>query len=145
MFSFLTSKPIILALVISLSINGLLLGISKHLYDAKAEVVGQVGLIKQTLSAQIIASNKADSACVISHSLVSEYQEDKKGIESVEREALEDVDKLSNEPQEVPPEMRKGNVQNNDVVSLDGRLPDSLRRVLQSSYDSIQGQGTRHP
>lgn len=146
MFSFPTSKPLVLALIISLSINGLLFGVSKHLYDAKAEAVGQVGFLKQTLSDQIIASNKADSACVISHSLVSEYQEEREALESVEREALEEVDKLANaQPRVSTPQEDKGNVQKDSVVPLDGRLPDELVSLLKQTYYSIQRQGTHHP
>lgn len=144
MFSFLTSKPLVLALIISLSINGLLFGVSKHFYDAKAEAVGQVGFLKQTLSDQMIASNKADSACVISHSLVSEYQEEKKGLESVEREALEAVDKI---PNEQPKAAQSGasHVQKDVVVSLDDKLPDSVVSLLKQTFDSVQRQSARHP
>lgn len=146
MFSFLTSKPLILALILSLSCNALLFGVSKHLYDAKTKAVGQVEQLKQTLSDQLISSNKAETACVIDNTKSAEFQEEKEALESVEKEALDIVSKLPDKPQEskVSSEVGK-DVQQNDITSLDSKLPDELVSVLKRSFDSLQGQGTRHP
>lgn len=146
MFSFLTSKPLILALILSISCNALLFGVSKHLYDAKAKAVGEVGVLKQTLSDQLISSNKAETACVIDNSKAAEFQEGKKALENVEKEALDIVSKLPDKPQESKalPKVSK-DVQQNDIASLDSKLSPELVSVLKGSFDSVQGQGTRHP
>lgn len=150
MFSFFTSKPLLLALIVSLSINGLLFGVSKHLYDAKAKAVGQVEQLKQTLSDQLISSNKAETACVIDNTKAAEFQDEKKALESVEKEALDIVSKLpSVSPKKSvstgPNKEVNKDVQETVVAELDSRLPDNLRWLLQSTFDSVQGQGTRHP
>ena len=136
------SKYLIIALLVSLSLNGLLVGVSKHYYDAKAEAVYSLKEAEKTILEQQKAKELADKACVIADSIAASFQ-----IEN--NQAVEDRDKELSFIQSIPSTPKKVEVVVNDVksnvASIDDKLPASLISVLSSTDNRVQRQTNPNP
>ncbi len=136
------SKYLIMALLISLSLNGLLIGVSKHYYDARAEAVYSLKEAEKTILEQLKAKELADKACVIADSVATSFQ-----IEN--NQSVEDRDKELSSIQSIPSTPKKVEVTVNDVksnvASIDDKLPASLISVLSSTDNRVQRQTNSNP
>lgn len=140
MFSSLTVKPLIIALLVSLSFNGLLIGISKHLYDAKAGTVYSLKEAKKTILEQQKAKELADKACVIADSVATSFQ-----IEN--NQSVEERDKELSSIQNIPSTPKKVEVVHveSNVADIDDNLPPSIIGVLSSTDNRVQRQTNPNP
>lgn len=135
------SKPFILALLISLSFNSLFgyLSYKFHADASKAEqALGVAVEANKGLEKSILLQ---DTACKIADSVSTENQKDQKEVEQLRQKALDRIDKLPSASNPTRSENKDQNNEENPYVNLDGKLPDSLVELLQSSYHSLQGQG----
>lgn len=136
------SKPLIMALLVSLSLNGLLVGVSKHYYDARAEAVYSLKEAEKTILEQLKAKELADKACVIADSVATSFQ-----IEN--NQSVEERDKELSSIQSIPSTPKKVEVTVNDVksnvASIDDKLPDNLISVLSSTDNRVQRQTNPNP
>ena len=140
MFNFL-SKPLILALFVSLSFNSLFgyLSYKFHADASKAEQALEVAVeANKGLEDSILLQ---DTACKIADSVSTENQKDQKEVEQLRQKALDKIDKLPSVSNPTRSENKAQINEENPYVNLDGKLPDSLVRVLSESYHSLQGQG----
>lgn len=134
------SKYLIIALLVSLSLNGLLVGVSKHYYDARAEAVYSLKEAENTILEQLKAKELADKACVIADSIAASFQ-----IEN--NQAVEDRDKELSSMQSIPSTPKKVEVVHveNNVADIDDRLPISVISVLSSTDNRVQRQTNPNP
>lgn len=141
MFSSLTVKPLIIALLVSLSFNGLLIGISKQFYDAKAEAVYSLKEAEKTILEQQKSKELADKACVIADSVATSFQKEN-------NQAVEDRDKELSSIQSIPSTQKVEVIVNDvksNVASIDDRLPAELISVLSSTDNRVQRQTNPNP
>lgn len=137
------SKPLILALIISLSFNGLFGYLSYSFYSAKAVAESQLNQAVKANKDLKESLDKKETACKITDTLVSEYQTEKQEIVKETEGVLNAIDKLSSMPSQVQSKpKRQENVKKqteDDTVSLDGKLGDDIKRVLSQSCHSAKG------
>ena len=134
------SKPLIMALLVSLSLNGLLVGVSKHYYDARAEAVYSLKEAEKTILEQQKAKELADKACVIADSVATSFQ-----IEN--NQSVEDRDKELSSIQSIPSTPKKVEVAHveSNVADIDDKLPSSIISVLSSTDNRVQRQTNPNP
>lgn len=136
------SKYLIMALLVSLSLNGLLVGVSKHYYDARAEAVYSLKEAENTILEQLKAKELADKACVISDSVATSFQ-----IEN--NQSVEDRDKELSSIQSIPSTPKKVEVvhveNESNVADIDDKLPASIISVLSSTDNRVQRQTNPNP
>lgn len=138
MFSNLTLKPLLLALFVSLSFNGLFGYLSYNFHSKKALVESQLTQLKldyKSLEASIL---KQETACKIQDEIVSDFIVEKGVLDQKEKDILTEIDKLPSKPVKQDKPKREDNVQENNVAGLDDRLPPELIRLSKQAYDSIQ-------
>ena len=142
MFSSLTVKPLIITLLASIALNGLMLMVSKHYYDARAEAVYSLKEAEKTILEQLKAKELADKACVIADSVATSFQiENNQSVEERDKE-LSSIQSIPSTPKKV--EVTVDDVKSN-VADVDDRLPSSIIRVLSSTDNRVQRQTNPNP
>lgn len=139
MFSFLTSKPLLLALLVSLSLNGLFGYLSYHFYGATAQAVASLDIALEDNKSLEKSYEKQEMTCKIADSIASEFQSDKKEIDKETEVTLEKLNSLA--AKKAPIAINKAaEVKDEEigVASLDDKLGDDVVGLLQSHYDSLQ-------
>lgn len=136
------SKPLIMALLVSLSLNGLLIGVSKHYYDARADAVYSLKEAEKTILEQLKAKELADKACVIADSVTTSFQiENNQSVEERDKE-LSSIQSIPSTPKKV----EVSHVENeSNVADIDDRLPTSIIGVLSSTDNRVQRQTNSNP
>ena len=131
-----------MALLVSLSLNGLLVGVSKHYYDARAEAVYILKEAEKTILEQLKAKELADKDCVIADSVATSFQiENNQSVEERDKE-LSSIQSIPSTPKKV--EVTVDDVKSN-VADVDDRLPSSIIRVLSSTDNRVQRQTNPNP
>lgn len=143
------SKPLILALLISLSFNGLLGYLSYSFYSAKAVAESQLNQAVDVNKGLKKSLDKKESACKITDTIVSEYQTEKQEIVKETDSVLNEIDKLRSVPR--PIEIKQKGQENakkqtqGTYVSLDDTLPPDLVRLLSESCLRAKGSACDYP
>jgi hypothetical protein len=133
------NKPLILALLISLSFNGLFGYLSYTFYSKKAVVESQLTQLKTDYKSLESSMLNQETACKIQEEIVSDFIEEKGVLDQKEKDILTEIDKLPSKPIKQDKPKREDNVQENNVAGLDDALPVELVRMLKQSFDnSIQ-------
>lgn len=148
MFNFL-SKPLILTLFVSLSLNGLFGYLSYSFYSDKAVAEAALNTAVKANKDLKESLDKKDTACKITDIIVSEYTKEKQEIVKETDGVLSDIDKLPSVPVQVeisPKRQENVKEQTKDApVSLDGRLGDDLVRMLSEVCLRAKGNNCNHP
>ena len=143
------SKPLILALLVSISLNITFGYLSYSFYSDKA--VAEVALNTAVNANKDLKESldKKDTACKITDAIVSDYTKEKQEIVKETDSVLNEIDKLRSVPTQVESKpKRQENVkeQTKDApVSLDARLGDDIKRVLSQSCHSAKGNNCDNP
>lgn len=126
------SKPLILALLISLSLNGLLGYLSYSFYSAKAVAESQLATAVDANKDLKESLDKKDAACKVTDVIVSEYTKEKQEIVKETDGVLNAIDKMVSTPSQVEskPKRQENVKEKSNVVSLDDKLPGDLVRLL---------------
>lgn len=132
------NKPLILALFISLSFNGLFGYLSYTFYSKKAVVESQLTQLKSDYKSLESSMLNQETACKIQEEIVSDFIEEKGVLDRKEKDILTEIDKLPSKPVKQDKPKREDNVQENNVAGLDDRLPADIIRLSKQAYDSIQ-------
>lgn len=133
------NKPLILALLVSLSLNGLFGYLSYTFYSKKAMVESQLTLLKSDYKSLESSMLNQETSCKIQEEIVSDFIEEKGVLDQKEKDILTEIDKLPSKPVKQDKPKREDNVQENNVAGLDDALPVELVRMLKQSFDnSIQ-------
>ena len=143
------TKPFIIALFVSISLNCLFGYLSYSFYSDKAVAESQLNQAVDANKDLKESLDKKESACKVTDVIVSEYQTEKQEIVKETDSVLSDIDKLPSVPVQVESKpKRQENVkeQTKDTpVSLDAKLSDDIKRVLSQSCHSAKGNNCDHP
>lgn len=128
------SKPLIIALFVSISLNCLFGYLSYSFYSDKTVAESQLDAAVDANKGLQESLDKKEGACKITDTIVSEYTKEKQEIVKETDGVLNDIDKLRAVPTQVESKpKRQENVkeQTKDApVSLDAKLGDDLVRML---------------
>lgn len=139
-------KPFIIALLISISLNGLLGYLSYSFYSDKAVAEAALTAAVDANKGLQLSLEKKETACKITDAVVSEYQTKKQEIVKEKDRDLSAIDKMLSKASPVEnKQKRQENAKEQtdtdkaNIVSLDGSLPDDLKRVLSQSCLRAKG------
>ena len=133
------SKPLILALLVSLSFNGLFGYLSYNFYSKKAVVESQLTQLKSDYKSLEESMLKQETVCKIQEEIVADFIVEKGVLDQKEKDILAEIDKLPSKPAKQDKPKREDNVQENNVAGLDDALSPELVRMLKQSFNnSIQ-------
>lgn len=143
------SKPLIIALIVSLSFNALFGYLSYTFYSDKVVAESQLTTAVKANKDLEESFDKKDTACLAVDTVVSEYQTEKQEIVKEKEGVLNVIDKLpsvSTKVESKPKGQENVNKQIEDApVSLDAKLGDDLKRVLSQSCHSSKGSNCDYP
>lgn len=132
------TKPFIIALFVSISLNCLLGYLSYSFYSDKAVAESQLATAVDANKDLKKSIDKKESACKVTDTIVSEYQTEKQEIVKETDSVLNEIDKLRSVPKLV--EIKQKGQENakkqtqGTYVSLDDTLPPDLVRLLSEAY-----------
>jgi hypothetical protein len=128
------SKPLIIALFVSLTFNCLLGYLSYTFYSDKAVAESQLATAVDANKDLKESLDKKETACNLTDTIVSEYQTEKQETVKETDSVLNAIDKLpsvSTQEENKPKRQENAKEQSKDTpVSLDAKLGDDLKRVL---------------
>lgn len=146
------SKPFIIALLVSISLNGLFGYLSYSFYSDKAVAESQLATAVDANKGLQLSLEKKETACKITDAIISEYQTEKQEIVKEKDRDLSAIDKMVAKPS-IPEITSKkaaiaakgAAVEEDNVVDIDGALPDDLKRVLSQSCLRAKGSACDNP
>ena len=151
MFNFL-SKPLILLLFVSLSLNGLFGYLSYSFCSDKAVAETQLEAAVDANKGLQESLDKKETACKITDVIVSDYTKEKQEIVKEKDRDLNAIDKMMALPiQAENKQKRQENakeqegVEDNSVINLDSKLPDNLVSLLSESCHRSKGSTCTNP
>ncbi|MGL5013014.1 MAG: hypothetical protein ACRC6V_01830 [Bacteroidales bacterium] len=141
------TKPFIIALLVSISLNCLFGYLSYSFYSDKAVAESQLAIAVKANKDLKESLDKKDTACKITDVIVSEYTKEKQEIVKETDGVLNAIDKMVATPSQVENKpKRQENVKKQiDVVSLDDKLPDDFVRLLSKSCHRSKGSACTNP
>ena len=143
------NKPLTLALLVSLSFNGLFGYLSYSFYSDKAVAETALDEAKGANKSLQESLDKKDEACLITDAIVSEYQEEKQEIVKEKDRDLNAIDKLPSMPVQVETKPKRQENAKEQIegapVSLDAKLGDDIKRMLSQSCHSAKGSNCDSP
>ena len=132
------NKPLITALLVSISLNCLFGYLSYSFYSDKAVAVSQLTTAVKANKDLKESLDKKDTACKIADVIISEYTKEKQEIVKETDGVLNDIDKLPSVPVQVeskPKRQENAKEQTKDTpVSLDAKLGDDITLTISSIY-----------
>ena len=141
------NKPLILALLVSLSFNGLFGYLSYSFYSDRVVAESQLDTAVDANKGLQQSLDKKDTACLAIDENVAGYIKEKQEIVKEKDRDLSAIDKMMALP--VPVENKQKRQENakeqSDIVSLDNRLPDDLVRLLSESCHRSKGSSCTNP
>ena len=126
------SKPFIIALFVSISLNCLFGYLSYSFYSDKAVAESQLVTAVKANKDLKESLDKKETACKITDAIVSDYTKEKQEIVKETDGVLNDIDKIpsvSTQAESKPKRQENAKEQTN-IVSLDDKLPADLVRLL---------------
>ena len=126
------SKPLIIALFVSISLNCLFGYLSYSFYSDKAVAQSQLETVVEANKDLKESLDKKETACKITDDIISDYTKEKQEIVKETDGVLNDIDKLPSVPVQVEskPKRQENAKEQTDFANLDDRLPASLVRLL---------------
>jgi len=143
------SKPLIIALFVSISLNCLFGYLSYSFYSDKAVAESHLATAVDANKGLQESLDKKDTACKITDVIVSDYTKEKQEIVKETDGVLNTIDKLPSVPVQVeskPKRQENAKEQTKDSpVSLDGKLGDDLVRMLSEVCLRAKGRTCDYP
>lgn len=157
MFSSFLGKPLIIALLVSISFNLLFGYLSYSFYSDKAVAKEQLNVAVEANKSLTESLDNKELLCKASDTVTTQFQTEKQQIVKEKDGDLRDIDKLvdvlvlsKNVVNVVKKDVTKpissegiSDAQNN-VTALDDKLPESLRVLLQQSCERVRGEACPH-
>ena len=141
------TKPLILALFVSVALNGLFGYLSYSFYSDKAVAESQLEVAVVSNKFMAVSLERKDKVCTLQDKIAAENQTEQQEIVGKTDAVLNAIDKMVVVPtvlQKTSNGAENVNKQSN-VVSLDAELPESLRLLLQDSCNRSKGSECTHP
>ena len=143
------SKPLIIALFVSISLNCLFGYLSYSFYSDKAVAESQLTTAVKANKDLKESLNKKETACKITDVIVSEYTKEKQEIVKETAGVLSDIDKLPSVLTQVESKPKGQESAKEQIegapVSLDAKLGDDIKRMLSQSCHSAKGSNCDSP
>lgn len=147
------TKPILLALFVSLALNCLFGYLSYSFYSDKAVAESQLGVAIVSNEFMALSIERKDKACTLQDKIAAENQTEQQEIVGKTEAVLNAIDKMASvSVVEVNASNGAHNVnktsnvvQTQSVVPLDAELPESLRVLLQDSCNRSKGSACTNP
>ena len=141
------TKPLLLALFVSVALNGLFGYLSYSFYSDKAVAESQLEVAIVSNKFMALSLERKDKACTLQDKIAAENQTEQQEIVGKTEAVLNAIDKMAS-VSVVEEKALKGaenvNKQSN-VVSLDAELPSTLVSLLNESCNRSKGSECTHP
>ena len=147
------SKPLIIALFVSISLNCLFGYLSYSFYSDKAVAESQLEVAVVSNKFMALSLERKDKVCTLQDKIATENQTEQQEIVGKTEAVLNAIDKMvsvsvvedkHSNGSLFSKEKENVNKQSN-VVSLDAELPEPLRVLLQDSCNRSKGSECTHP
>ena len=141
------TKPIVFVGVVLLSFCLLFGYLSYKFYGDLSEARSEVVQLERAISSLKNSNEKLEKECKIQDSIVSEFNQENKGIEQKKQDTLDKIDSI---PKKGTISHEKGLTTNpttnvdkeaNETIDIYTELPQSLVRLLNEAYNSSTRQG----
>ena len=147
------TKPLLLALFVSVTLNGLFGYLSYSFYSDKAVAESQLKVAIVSNKFMALSLERKSAACTLQDKIAAENQTEQQEIAGKTDAVLNAIDKMAsvsvveeNSPKEGLFSKEKENVnKQSNVAILDDRLPDSLISLLNESCNRSKGSACTHP
>jgi len=146
------TKPLLLALFVSLALNGLFGYLSYSFYSDKAVAESQLEVAIVSNKFMALSLERKDKVCTLQDKIAAENQTEQQEIVKEKDTVLHAIDKMVSSSRVEQSVAKEGvfpkdmsNVNQQNVASLDDLLPESLRVLLQDSCDSSKGSACIQP
>lgn len=141
------SKPTLLALFVSIALNGLFGYLSYSFYSDKAVAESQLEVAIVSNKFMVVSLERKSAACTLQDKIAAENQTEQQEIVGETEAVLNAIDKMASVSvvEEKAPKgglfsKEKENVnKTSNVVSLDGVLPSTLVSLLNESCNRSKG------
>ena len=147
------TKPLIIVLFVSISLNGLFGYLSYSFYSDKAVAESQLEVAVVSNKFMALSLERKDKVCTLQDKIAAENQTEQQEIVGKTDAVLNAIDKMASvsvveenasNGSLFSKEKENVNKQSN-VVSLDAELPEPLRLLLQDSCNRSKGSSCTNP
>ena len=141
------TKPLIIVLFVSISLNGLFGYLSYSFYSDKAVAESQLEVAIVSNKFMALSLERKSAACTLQDKIAAENQTEQQEIVGKTEAVLNAIDKMASVSvveEKAPKGAENVNKQSN-VVSLDDELPEPLRLLLQDSCNRSKGSSCTNP
>lgn len=141
------TKPLLLALFVSVALNGLFGYLSYSFYSDKTVAEGQLEVAVVSNKFMTLSLERKDKVCTLQDKIATENQTEQQEIVGETEADLNAIDKMisvSVVEEKSPKGAENVNKQSN-IANLDAELPESLRLLLQDSCNRSKGSACTHP
>lgn len=145
MLNFLTSKPLILALLVSLSLNGLFGYLSYTFYGDKVKALASLEAALDNNKTLEKSLENQEAVCKIAEDVSVEFKKEEQEVEKDTNNTVSEIDKMVVVKKETVVAKEATKNEESNYVALDGRLPDSLVRLLSEHCLRTKGSACSHP
>ena len=141
------TKPLLLALFVSITLNGLFGYLSYSFYSDKAIAESQLEVAVVSNKFMALSLERKDKVCALQDKIAAENQTEQQEIVGKTEAVLNAIDKMASVS--VVEENASNGAQNvnkqSNIVSLDGVLPSTLVSLLNESCNRSKGSECTHP
>ena len=131
------SKPLMLVIAVLLSLVCLFGYLSYSFYSDKATLKADVDRLVKANATLVSDVEKATKSCLIVDEINRKHNEEQKVLDEKKEGIVKQIDSIPKKSHTTTKE--SSDVENTNVVDIDGVLPLDLQRMLQQSYrDAIQ-------
>ena len=141
------SKPLIIALLVSISLNCLFGYLSYSFYSDKAVAESQLEVAVVSNKFMALSLERKSAACALQDKIAAENQTEQQEIVGKTEAVLNAIDKMvsASVVEEKAPKGAENVNKTSNVVSLDGVLPSTLVSLLNESCNRSKGSACTHP
>ena len=137
------NKPLILALLVSLSFNGLFGYLSYKFHSDKAVAESKLELAIQANSSLLESSVKADKACTLADDISTGFKREEQGLERHTEAIVDKLDRLTKTPATPKATIvakEETNSEESRIANLDDKLPPDVISLLSESCHNSKGE-----
>ena len=131
------SKPLMLVIAVLFSLVCLFGYLSYSFYSDKATLKADVDRLAKANATLVSDVEKATKSCLIVDEINRKHNEEQKALDEKKEGIVKQIDSIPKKSN--PTTKESSDVEETNVVDIDGVLPLDLQRMLQQSYrDAIQ-------
>jgi len=141
------TKPLLLALFVSISLNCLFGYLSYSFYSDKTVAESQLEVAVVSNKFMAVSLERKDKVCTLQDKIAAENQTEQQEIVGKTDAVLNAIDKMASVSvvEEKAPKGAENVNKTSNVVSLDGVLPSTLVSLLNESCNRSKGSACTHP